>query len=147
METHDFRVIRAREFLAHAGTCSVGELPPSVLAREDTELRRLLGWVIDVVDDYANTDLDLDVSQVLLWGGVYLKPADVLSLCPGCLSRATDTSNTTPTAVQACSAPDGVIGVAGRGNTAIERGQRGARSSRTLATPFTATPRLRRLKG
>jgi hypothetical protein len=33
METHDFRVIRAREFLAHAGTCSVGELPPSVLAR------------------------------------------------------------------------------------------------------------------
>jgi hypothetical protein len=146
METHDFRVIRAREFLAHAGSCSVGELPPSVLAREDTELRRLLGWVIDVVDDYANTDLDLDVSQVLLGGGVYLKPADVLSLCPGCLSRATDTSNT-PTAVQACSAPDGVIGVAGRGVTPVERGQRGARSSRTLATPFAATPRLRRLKG
>src|SRR5258708_27201948 len=93
METHDFRVIRAREFLAHARACSVAELPPCVLAREDAELRRLLGWVIDVVDDYADTDLDLDVSQVMLWGGVYLKPADVLSLCRGCLNRATDASN------------------------------------------------------
>ena len=88
METNDFRVIRAREFLARARQCSVAGLSASELTREDAELRRLLGWVIDVVDDYADTDLDLDVSQVVLWGGLYLKPADVLSLCPGCLSRA-----------------------------------------------------------
>src|SRR5258707_1326011 len=93
METHDFRVIRAREFLAHARKRRVAVLSPRALAREDAELRLLLGSVIDVVDDYADTDLDLDVSQVMLWGGIYLKPADVLSLCRGCLNRATDASN------------------------------------------------------
>jgi hypothetical protein len=93
MENHDFRVVRAREFLARARRREVAVLSPRALARENAELRRALGWVIDVVDDYADTDLDLDVSQIMLWGGVYLKPADVLALCPGCLNRAADASN------------------------------------------------------
>jgi hypothetical protein len=62
----DFRVVAAREFLAHTARRSATQLPPSVLARENAELRRLLGWVIDIVDDYAETELDLDVSQVML---------------------------------------------------------------------------------
>jgi hypothetical protein len=102
MVTHDFRVASAREFLAQARRCEVAVLSPRALTRENAELRRLLGWVIDVVDDYADTDLDLNVSQVLLWGGVYLTPADVLSLCPGCLNRATDASNTAHAITEIC---------------------------------------------
>jgi hypothetical protein len=93
METHDFRVTRAREFLVRARQYSVADLSASELAHQNTELRRLLGWVIDVVDDYADTDLDLDVSQVVLWGGLYLKPTDVLSLCPTCSRRALENAD------------------------------------------------------
>src|SRR5258707_5783206 len=126
METHDFRVIRAREFLAHARKRRVAVLSQRALAHEDAELRRLLGWVIDVVDDYADTDLDLDVSQVMLWGGVYLKPADVLSLCGGCLNRAKEASNAgaggSPGAI--CGGVAGAGG--GGGGGARVAGRRGA---------------------
>jgi len=66
MTTHpeDFRVTRAREFLAS----NTDDLPLA---------RRLLGWLLDVADDYAETELDAEVSQATLWGGVYLAPADV----------------------------------------------------------------------
>jgi len=96
MESYDFRVTRAREFLAQARQHKVAELSPRGLAGQAAELRRLLGWVIDVVDDYADTDLDLEVSQAVLWGGVYLKPADVLALCPDCRSRVPGASGTAP---------------------------------------------------
>lgn len=44
----DQRVTYAREFLTGARKHKVAELPPSVLMREDAELRRQLGQVLDV---------------------------------------------------------------------------------------------------
>jgi hypothetical protein len=84
----DFRVTASREFLAPAHKRTTAEYPPSVLTRENAELRRLLAWVLDVVDDYTETELDRDTSQVMHEGGVYLTAADFLSLCPDCLGRA-----------------------------------------------------------
>lgn len=55
--------------------------------RENSELRRVLGWALDVVDDFADTQLDEDVTQVTLSGGVYVAPADVMALCGPCLNR------------------------------------------------------------
>jgi len=77
MKTHpDFRVEAARTHLEHAG--KPDELPHSVLVREAIELRRLLGWLLDVADDFVATDPYGSVSQVIdPDGGVYLAPADV----------------------------------------------------------------------
>jgi len=47
----DQRVIYARDFLAGARKRRVSELPPSVLVREDAELRRLLGQVLDYLSE------------------------------------------------------------------------------------------------
>jgi hypothetical protein len=47
----DPRVIAAREFLVSARKRKVIDLPPSVLTREDAELRRLLGQVLDYIDE------------------------------------------------------------------------------------------------
>jgi hypothetical protein len=102
METHDFRVARARRFLADTRRRSLVRHSRRELATESAELRQLLGWVLDVVDDYADTDLDPDVSQVTLWGGVYLAAADVSRLCPGCLHRTMNATGTTLAAAQAC---------------------------------------------
>ena len=87
METHDRRVIHARQFLANARTREPDDLPPRDLVREDAELRRCLAWVIDVVDDFADTELDENVTQVRYSGGLYIAPADIAGLCGGCLSR------------------------------------------------------------
>jgi hypothetical protein len=75
--TTDQRVIYAREFLEGARKRQVGELPPSVLAREDAELRRLLSKLLDVVQDYEDVELDPDVTQVTITGGAVLAPADL----------------------------------------------------------------------
>jgi hypothetical protein len=87
METHDRRVTHARQFLADARMREPADLLPGDLVREDAELRRCLGWVIDVVDDFADTELDESVTQVTLWGGLYIAPADVAALRGGCLSH------------------------------------------------------------
>ena len=87
METHDRRVVYARRFLADARRHEPGALPADDLASEDAELRRCLGWVIDVVDDCADTELDEDLTQVMLGGGLYIAPADIEALCGGCLRR------------------------------------------------------------
>ena len=87
METHDRRVIHARQFLADARTREPDDLVPGDLVHEDAELRRCLAWVIDVVDDFADTELDESVTQVMYSGGLYIAPADVAGLCGGCLSR------------------------------------------------------------
>lgn len=87
METHDRRIVHARQFLADARRRDPAELPLDELVREDAELRRCLGWAIDVADDWAATDLDDGVTQVVPCGGVYGAPADVATLCGGCLSR------------------------------------------------------------
>jgi hypothetical protein len=49
--TADQRLTAAREFLAGARKHKVAELPPSVLIREDAELRRQLGQVLAVLDE------------------------------------------------------------------------------------------------
>jgi hypothetical protein len=56
----------AREYLDAIRSHSVSTLPPSVLMREDAELRRLLRIVLDVVADFEETQLDDDVTQVTL---------------------------------------------------------------------------------
>jgi hypothetical protein len=87
METHDGRVVHARQFLANARTREPDDLLPADLVREDAELRRCLAWVIDVVDDFADTELDENVTQVTYSGGLYIARAEVAGLCGGCLSR------------------------------------------------------------
>jgi hypothetical protein len=78
-QTTDQRVAYAREFLAGARRRTVAELPPSVLAREDAELRRVLAQVLDVVADYEDAELDENVT-VTVTGGAHVAPADVLTL-------------------------------------------------------------------
>ena len=87
METHDRRIVYARQILTEARQRDVAELPLTALMQEDKELRRVLGWALDVVDDYADTELDEDVTQVTHSGGVYVAPADVMALCATCLNR------------------------------------------------------------
>lgn len=53
METNDFRVNAAREFLATKPPLAADEL-----AAENAEARRLLGLVVEVCDDWAVTDPD-----------------------------------------------------------------------------------------
>jgi len=72
----DTRVNTARSYLTAARKRPVGELPPSVLVRECAELRRMLRQVLDVADDLEVMYLDQDATQLMLWGGVYLAPAD-----------------------------------------------------------------------
>jgi hypothetical protein len=74
METKDYRLIAARNFLATA---------------PETDFSRLLADVVSLADDFIATDLDETRTQVTYEGGVYLSPADVHRLCPECLSRAT----------------------------------------------------------
>jgi hypothetical protein len=87
METHDRRIVHARQMLTAARKRDVGGLSPSALMQEISELRRVLGWALDVVDDYADTELDEDVTQITFSGGVYVAPADVMALCGPCLNR------------------------------------------------------------
>ena len=44
METHDYRVVHARQFLTDARLCDPAALRLADLVREDAELRRCLGW-------------------------------------------------------------------------------------------------------
>lgn len=46
--------------------------------------RKYVGSLIDLADDAADTEYDEDVSQIMLYGGIYLSPADALKLCTGC---------------------------------------------------------------
>jgi hypothetical protein len=84
--TADQRVTAAREYLTHARKYKVAELPPAVLAREDAELRRLLGQVLDVVremqftlEDAEDLERARDATHVDD-GGVWLTPPDALVL-------------------------------------------------------------------
>ncbi len=49
----DQRVVRAREFLDAIVEYKVASRPLSVLQREDAELRRMLGQLLDVIDGKA----------------------------------------------------------------------------------------------
>jgi hypothetical protein len=85
METLDVRVIEARKALAEARKRDPAELTRDDLVHEITAFRKYVRWLIDLADDAADTDLDEEVSQVTLWGGVYIAPTDTIKLCDSCL--------------------------------------------------------------
>ena len=84
MEDHDFRVIEARAALAEARKRDPGELGPEELREEITRFRKYVRWLIDLADDAADTEYDEEVSQLMIYGGIYLAPADTYKLCDGC---------------------------------------------------------------
>jgi hypothetical protein len=84
METHDVRVIEAREALSRARRRDPSELTTSELRDEIAKFRRYVRWLIDLADDAADTDFNEHISQVLLWGGIYIAPADLFKLCDDC---------------------------------------------------------------
>jgi hypothetical protein len=86
METLDGRVIEARAALAEARQRDPGALTRDELIGEITSFRTYVRWLIDVADDAADTDIDEEVSQVTLWGGVYIAPTDTRKLCDSCLA-------------------------------------------------------------
>lgn len=77
--TADQRVQIAREYLAGARKRKVGELPPSLLIRECAEMRRLLGQVLDVVDEAALLAAD-DSTGTWLDGSATVAPADLATV-------------------------------------------------------------------
>jgi hypothetical protein len=85
MEALDGRVIEAREALAEARKREPSELTRDELMHEIANFRKYVRWLIDVADDAADTDIDEEVSQVTLWGGVYIAPTDTRKLCDSCL--------------------------------------------------------------
>jgi hypothetical protein len=80
------RDIEIRASLAEARKSDPGGLTRDELIREITSFRRYVRWLIDVADDAADTDLDEEVSQDTLWGGVYIAPADTRKLCDNCMA-------------------------------------------------------------
>jgi hypothetical protein len=74
METNDFRIIAAREFLTTKP--KFDELASDELVTENTELRRLLQQAIDVADDWAASeprspeDLEAEFRGWHVWKGV-----------------------------------------------------------------------------
>jgi hypothetical protein len=85
----DRGVQAAREYLNTISARLVAELPPSVLVREDAELRRQLRIVLEVVSDYEYTVIDEDRTQPTMWGGIYVAAADALTVADA-LSDAAD---------------------------------------------------------
>ncbi|HTZ23821.1 MAG TPA: hypothetical protein VMC83_07495 [Streptosporangiaceae bacterium] len=86
MEEHDFRVIEARAALAEARKRDPGELTPEELTEEIIRFRKYVRWLIDLADDAADTEIEEEVSQITIWGGVYIAPGDTRKLCDLCLS-------------------------------------------------------------
>jgi hypothetical protein len=84
MEDHDVRVIEARAALAEARKRDPGDLHSEQLQEEITRFREYVRWLIDLADDAADTEYDEEVSQVMIWGGIYVAPADTYKLCDDC---------------------------------------------------------------
>jgi hypothetical protein len=82
METCDRGVIEAREALIKAKDPRT--LTRVELIQEVLRLRKYLGWMIVLNDDWADTDYDEELSQVMLGGGVYIAPLDTGRLCGSC---------------------------------------------------------------
>ncbi len=81
METCDRGVIEAREALLKANDPRT--LTRVELIQEALRLRKYLGWMIVLNDDW-DTDYDDEVSQVMLSGGAYIAPLDTAKLCGSC---------------------------------------------------------------
>jgi hypothetical protein len=94
METCDRGVIEARQALLKAKDPRT--LTRVELSQEVLRLRKYLGWMIVLNDDWADTDYDEELSQVMLSGGVYIAPLDTAKLCGNCsalLSLVWDAEN------------------------------------------------------
>jgi hypothetical protein len=76
MEDRDGRVIEARAVPHEARKRDPGELALAELQEEITRFRKHVRWLIDLADDAADTEYDEEVSQVMIYGGVYIAPAD-----------------------------------------------------------------------
>jgi hypothetical protein len=74
METCDRGVIEARDALLNAKDPRT--LTRVELIQEALRLRKYLGWMITLNDDWADTDYDEELSQVMISGGVYIAPPD-----------------------------------------------------------------------
>ena len=85
METCDRGVIEARDALLKA--TDPRTLTRVELIQEVLRLRKYLGWMIVLNDDWADTDYDEELSQVMLGGGVYIAPLDTAKLCGSCSAR------------------------------------------------------------
>jgi hypothetical protein len=83
MEDRDYRVVTARASLEAAKDPAA--LTPGELREELTLYRKYTRWLVGLADDAADTEFDDEVSQVLLYGGVYIAPADSFKLCAACL--------------------------------------------------------------
>jgi hypothetical protein len=86
MEDHDYSVIEARGALAEARKREPGDLTPEELQDEITRFRKYVRWLIDLADDAADTEIQEEVSQITIWGGVYIAPDDTGKLCDHCLA-------------------------------------------------------------
>jgi hypothetical protein len=86
MEDHDYRVIEARGALAEARKREPRDLTPEELQEEITRFRKYVRWLIDLADDAADTEIQEEVSQITIWGGVYIAPDDTSKLCDQCLA-------------------------------------------------------------
>ena len=82
METCDRGVIEAREALLKAKDPRTQTRVEHI--QEILRLRKYLGWMIVLNDDWADTDYDEELSQVMLGGGVYIAPLDTAKLCDSC---------------------------------------------------------------
>jgi hypothetical protein len=82
METCDRGVTEARDALLNAKDPRA--LTRVELIQEIFRLRKYLGWMITLNDDWADTDYDEELSQVMISGGVYIAPLDTAKLCDSC---------------------------------------------------------------
>jgi hypothetical protein len=83
MEDRDYRVVTARASLEAAKEPAT--LTQDQLREELTLYRKYTHWLVGLADDAADTAYDDEVSQVMLYGGVYIAPGDYFKLCAGCL--------------------------------------------------------------
>jgi hypothetical protein len=84
VEDHDFRVIEARAALTEARKREPGQLAPVELREEITRFRKYVRWLIDLADDAADTEYDEEISQIMIYGGIYIARADTFKLCDDC---------------------------------------------------------------
>lgn len=73
-EQHDFRVQEARKLLA--GDCA-----------DVDELRKYLRLLIQLANDWADTDIDEEKTYTLIWGGLHISAQDLSILCETCSAK------------------------------------------------------------
>lgn len=73
-EQHDFRVQEARKALAE--NC-----------RDVDKLRNNVRLLIQLADDWADTDVDEERTYTLLWGGLHIRAQDISVLCETCAGK------------------------------------------------------------